>query len=73
MAKICKPQAYCILICLPTPAVSCCLWAMNLGPHNEWNYKSELQWDLLQYASHAGVQHCVQKLNELYKTYPALI
>lgn len=37
----------------------------------EWDYKSELQWDLLQYESHAGMKHCVQKLNELYRNNPA--
>jgi 1,4-alpha-glucan branching enzyme len=39
---------------------------------NEWNYKSELQWDLLQHASHSGMKNCVQKLNELYRNEPAL-
>ncbi|OIR13260.1 1,4-alpha-glucan branching enzyme GlgB [mine drainage metagenome] len=39
---------------------------------NEWNYKSELQWDLLQHESHGGMKHCVQKLNELYRSEPAL-
>ena len=38
----------------------------------EWNYKSELNWKLLDFVSHGGMQFCVQKLNELYKTYPAL-
>jgi 1,4-alpha-glucan branching enzyme len=38
----------------------------------EWNYKSELQWDLLNYVSHAGMKNCVQKLNELYRNEPAL-
>ena len=39
---------------------------------NEWNYKSELQWELLDFESHGGMKYCVQKLNELYKNYPAL-
>lgn len=39
---------------------------------NEWNYKSELQWGLLQFESHAGMKYCVQKLNELYRGEPAL-
>jgi 1,4-alpha-glucan branching enzyme len=38
----------------------------------EWDFKSELQWDLLQYPSHGGMKYCVQQLNALYKTYPAL-
>ncbi len=39
---------------------------------NEWNYQSELQWDLLKHVSHGGMKYCVQKLNELYKFEPAL-
>ncbi len=38
----------------------------------EWNYKSELQWELLQHLSHGGMKYCVQKLNELYRNEPAL-
>jgi 1,4-alpha-glucan branching enzyme len=39
---------------------------------SEWNYKTELDWFLLQYESHKGMQQCVQELNELYKNEPAL-
>jgi 1,4-alpha-glucan branching enzyme len=39
---------------------------------NEWNYKSELNWSLLQFVSHGGMKYCVQKLNELYRSQPAL-
>ena len=39
---------------------------------SEWNYKTELQWGLLQYPGHSGMKHCIQKLNELYRTEPAL-
>ena len=39
---------------------------------SEWNYKTELSWNLLQYESHGGMKYCVQKLNELYKNEPAL-
>jgi 1,4-alpha-glucan branching enzyme len=38
----------------------------------EWNFATELQWDLLQIESHAGMKHCVQTLNELYRKSPAL-
>jgi 1,4-alpha-glucan branching enzyme len=38
----------------------------------EWDFQSELQWDLLQYPSHAGMKYCVQQLNALYKAHPAL-
>ncbi len=39
---------------------------------SEWNYKSELHWSLLQHTSHSGMKNCVQKLNELYRSEPAL-
>lgn len=38
----------------------------------EWNYKTELPWHLLEHPSHGGMKYCVQKLNELYTTRPAL-
>ena len=38
----------------------------------EWNYKSELPWNLLQFDCHRGMQHCVRQLNELYRSQPAL-
>ncbi len=44
----------------------------EFGATNEWNYKSELQWDLLEFVSHGGMKYCVQKLNELYRSEPAL-
>ena len=37
----------------------------------EWNFTTELQWDLLTIQSHAGMKLCVQSLNELYKAYPS--
>ncbi len=39
---------------------------------NEWDYNSELQWELLQFDAHNGMQACVRKLNHLYKEEPAL-
>ncbi len=44
----------------------------EFGSTNEWNYKSELQWELLQHVSHGGMKYCVQQLNLLYKSEPAL-
>ena len=38
----------------------------------EWNYKTELPWHLLTHPSHGGMKYCVQKLNELYTSEPAL-
>ena len=44
----------------------------EFGATNEWNYKSELQWELLQFESHKGMRECVKDLCNLLKTEPAL-
>lgn len=41
------------------------------GATEEWNYKSELQWPLLEFVSHGGMKYCVQQLNNLYRNNPA--
>ncbi len=44
----------------------------EFGQTNEWNYKSELQWELLQFDSHRLLKNCVSELNNLLKSEPAL-
>jgi 1,4-alpha-glucan branching enzyme len=44
----------------------------EFGQTSEWNYKSELDWELLQYDPHNKLQACVKELNHLYKNSPAL-
>lgn len=44
----------------------------EFGATEEWNYKSELQWNLLQFVSHSGMKDCVTALNRLYRNEPAL-
>ena len=39
---------------------------------DEWNHEAELGWHLLGDPFHAGVQGWVRRLNELYRTLPAL-
>mgnify|MGYP002629469637 FL=1 len=39
---------------------------------SEWNYQRSLDWHLLDYPEHRGVQNCVKTLNKLYKDEPAL-
>jgi 1,4-alpha-glucan branching enzyme len=39
---------------------------------NEWDYNSELQWELLEFEAHNGMQECVRKLNHLYQQEPAM-
>ncbi len=38
----------------------------------EWNYKSELPWELLQYEPHKGMQTCVRALCHLLREQPAM-
>ncbi len=44
----------------------------EFGATNEWNYKSELQWELLQYDGHRRLKDCVRDLNRLLRNEPAL-
>jgi 1,4-alpha-glucan branching enzyme len=39
---------------------------------SEWNYKSELDWHLLQYDAHSKLKTCVADLNKLLRNQPAL-
>jgi 1,4-alpha-glucan branching enzyme len=44
----------------------------EFGQRREWDHDTPLDWDLLQYASHEGVQRWVQDLNRVYRSEPAL-
>jgi 1,4-alpha-glucan branching enzyme len=44
----------------------------EFGQTKEWNYKSELQWELLQFDCHRLLKDCIGELNNLLKTEPAL-
>jgi 1,4-alpha-glucan branching enzyme len=44
----------------------------EFGQTSEWNYTSELNWELLQFEPHSKLQTLVIDLNHLYKSYPAL-
>ena len=44
----------------------------EFGDTNEWNYKSELQWNLLQFEPHRLLKDCVRDLNNLLCNEPAL-
>ncbi|WP_298504690.1 1,4-alpha-glucan branching protein GlgB [uncultured Maribacter sp.] len=39
---------------------------------SEWNFQQSLDWHLLEYDGHSGVQNFVKDLNKFYKEYPAL-
>jgi 1,4-alpha-glucan branching enzyme len=44
----------------------------EIGQVNEWNHDSSVNWHLLEFDKHKGIQAVYRDLNKLYKTYPAL-
>ena len=44
----------------------------EIAQHIEWNHDRSLDWHLLQYAPHAGVQQLIRDLNRVYRETPAL-
>jgi 1,4-alpha-glucan branching enzyme len=44
----------------------------EFGQGSEWNYSQSLEWYVLEYPNHRGIQSAVKALNHLYKTEPAL-
>jgi 1,4-alpha-glucan branching enzyme len=44
----------------------------EFGQWHEWNHDASLDWHLLEFASHVGVQRWVEDLNQLYRQTPAL-
>ncbi len=44
----------------------------EFGQSEEWNFQKSLDWHLLEYDVHKGVQKLVKDLNTLYKKEPAL-
>ena len=44
----------------------------EIGQWNEWNCKQPLDWNLLDYPLHQGLQKEVKEMNGFYQRYPAL-
>ncbi|MCI0485001.1 MAG: 1,4-alpha-glucan branching protein GlgB, partial [Blastocatellia bacterium] len=44
----------------------------EFGQWSEWNHDASLDWHLLEYNTHQGLQRWVKELNDLYKREPAL-
>ena len=44
----------------------------EFGQTEEWNYKTALRWDLLQFECHKGMKNCVSDLAHLLNKEPAL-
>ncbi len=44
----------------------------EFGQYSEWNSNGSLDWNLLQYPLHAGVQRVIRDLNTVYRDFPPL-
>ena len=44
----------------------------EMAQYKEWDYKDEIQWELLSNPRHKGIFTLISDLNALYKNYPAL-
>jgi len=44
----------------------------EFGQRREWNHDDSLEWHVLQYPIHAGLQRWVKDLNHYYRSEPAL-
>ncbi len=44
----------------------------EIGQWREWDHNGSLDWNLLQYGPHLGLQQWVQDINRLYRSEPAL-
>lgn len=44
----------------------------DIGQYREWDYDSSLEWEALNYPSHAGLQRFVRDMNLVYRNEPAL-
>ncbi|QMU63993.1 MAG: 1,4-alpha-glucan branching protein GlgB [Flavobacteriaceae bacterium] len=54
------------------PGVKLIFQGGEFGQIAEWNFEQSLDWHLLQYDVHKGVQNCVKALNTFYKKENAL-
>jgi 1,4-alpha-glucan branching enzyme len=45
---------------------------MELGQWKEWNHDSSLDWHLLDFEPHQGLQFFIKDLNSVYRRFPAL-
>jgi 1,4-alpha-glucan branching enzyme len=70
-------QKFANLRCLFTymfthPGKKTLFMSMEFGQWSEWNVWGDLEWHLLQYQSHQNHKNFIAKLNEFYRSEPAL-
>jgi 1,4-alpha-glucan branching enzyme len=44
----------------------------EIGQRNQWNHDGSIEWNLLEFAPHAGIQKWIADLNRVYREEPAL-
>ncbi|MBR9915265.1 MAG: 1,4-alpha-glucan branching protein GlgB [Algicola sp.] len=54
------------------PGTNLLFQGAEFGQSEEWNFQQSLDWHLLQYQPHAGVQELLKALNTFYRSEPAL-
>ncbi len=54
------------------PGAKLLFMGAEFGQSSEWNFQASLDWHLLQYDVHSGIQKLVKDLNTLYRDHPAL-
>jgi 1,4-alpha-glucan branching enzyme len=54
------------------PGAKLLFMGAEFAQSSEWNFQTGLDWHLLQYDVHAGIQQLVKDLNRLYRDQPAL-
>ena len=54
------------------PGTNLLFQGAEIGQYDEWDFQGSIDWHLLQYEPHKGVQELLKDLNALYKNEPAL-
>ncbi|MGB5236398.1 MAG: alpha amylase C-terminal domain-containing protein, partial [Flavobacteriaceae bacterium] len=54
------------------PGTNLLFMGAEFGQSSEWNFQYSLDWHLLEYEYHSGVQKLIRDLNKLYRSHPAL-
>jgi 1,4-alpha-glucan branching enzyme len=54
------------------PGTKLLFMGAEIGQGTEWNFQRSLEWYVLEYPNHKGIQDTVKALNKLYRSEPAL-
>ncbi len=54
------------------PGTNLLFMGAEFGQSSEWNFQNSLDWHLLQYDLHKGIQELIKDLNAFYQKHPAL-